>query len=87
MQKEEKRGLAFICQSRETKAALQEQLRRCLPLEDVYKRQPLNGCAFQVSYHRFTGQSRLRNPLKTIVISTRLKSMYRIWAFYARRKS
>lgn len=33
MQKEDKRGLAFICQSQETKTALQEQLRKSLPLE------------------------------------------------------
>lgn len=33
MQKEEKTALAFVCQSKETKTALQEQLRRCLPLE------------------------------------------------------
>lgn len=35
IQKEEKRGLAFVCQSRETKIALQNQLRSCLPLETL----------------------------------------------------
>lgn len=35
IQKEEKQGLAFICQSRETKTALQDQLRGCLPLETL----------------------------------------------------
>ena len=35
LQKEEKKGLAFVCQSRETKTALQNQLRRCLPLETL----------------------------------------------------
>lgn len=30
MEKEEKNGLVFICQSRETKATLKEQLHRCL---------------------------------------------------------
>lgn len=35
IQKEEKQGLAFVCQSRETKIALQNQLRSCLPLETL----------------------------------------------------
>ncbi|MGC2873442.1 hypothetical protein ACPW7J_00835 [Ihubacter sp. rT4E-8] len=33
MQNEEKNALAFICQSYETKAMLQEQLRKCFPVQ------------------------------------------------------
>lgn len=83
MQKEEKRGLAFICQSRETKAALQEQLRRCLPLEALATvtvclagedEIPEDALPFTALSHEET-ENRLKAKTEELVESNRLSAI------------